>query len=117
MRYDLTASARQLAHQAGTLLVNIAGIAHDSSDIRLAALAEALLEQVEGTGIDILTLEFASEGLVALVDDSGSEEPVCPAAFGRLVRRLSFDLLGDPLELKVRFVEPSPAPAARSRVA
>lgn len=117
MRYDLTAAARNLAHQAGARLTSIAGIAHDSSNPLLSALAEALQETAEGTGVDILSLEFAGEFLVATVDDAAAEEPLCPAAFGRLVRRLAFDLLGTPLELKVRFVEPTPVPVARPRVA
>lgn len=116
MTYDLTAAARQLAQQAGRL-AGIPGIAHDTTDIRLTVLAEALLEKVEGTGIDILSLAFAGDALVATVDDTAAEEPLCPAAFGRLVRRLSFDLLGDAPQLRVRFVEPASAPAARARVA
>lgn len=112
MEIQITAAARLLAVQAGARLTVTPGVAYDTADPKLAAMAGALLEQVEGTGIDLLCLRREGETLFAQVDDSQAEEPLCPAAFHRVVRRLSHDLLGEVwdgrLVAEVRTAGPGP---------
>lgn len=95
MQSVITAVARVIAMEAGAELRVLPGTAHNTSDRSLSILAEALLRQMAGTGVDLLSVERHGTRLVAEVDDSEAEEPLCPAAFRRVVRKLSYDLLGE----------------------
>lgn len=84
-------------------------VAYDTADSCLSIMAEALRRQVEGTGIDLLSLHREGSTLTARINDAEAEEPLCPAAFDRVVRRLSYQLLGEVWSGRVIF-EPTAAP-------
>lgn len=94
MDNKLTTAARAFAKQNGIRCAVAAGVAYDITDNALGVMAEALLKLVRGTGINLLSLRRDGDTLVAEVNDAQAGEPLCPAAFHRVVRKLSCDLLG-----------------------
>ncbi len=94
MENTLTTAARSFALENGARCIIKAGVSYDTADSALRTMAEALLERVRGTGIDLLALHLDGDTLVASVDDSEAEEPLSPLAFHQVVRKLSYELLG-----------------------
>jgi hypothetical protein len=116
----LTAVARVMALENGAAFTVVPGVAYDVSDAALGAMAQALLERFDGTGIDLVALERQGSTLVAHINEDMADEPLCPAAFDRVVHRLSYDLLGEVWAGKVKptfTFTPSPIPAPLVRVA
>lgn len=108
----ITAIARVLAMESGARLTISPGIAYNTADGALRTVAEALERQVAGTGIDILSLHRKGETLVAVVDESQAVEPLCPAAFHRVVRRLSYQLVGEVWDGSLALVDQAPTSVA-----
>jgi predicted glycoside hydrolase/deacetylase ChbG (UPF0249 family) len=108
----ITAIARVLAMESGARLTLSPGIAYNTEDGALRTVAEALERQVAGTGIDILSLYREGETLVAVVDESRAEEPLCPAAFHRVVRQLSYQLVGEVWDGSLALIDQAPTPVA-----
>lgn len=77
------------------MLMTTVGAVYDTTDSALHVMADALLKRVEGTGINLLVLRREGTTLEATVDDSQADEPLCPMAFAGVVRKLSYDLLGE----------------------
>lgn len=119
MKDVLTTAAHMITAEAGARLILTPGVAYDTTDSALSVMAGALLRQMEGTGIDLLALRRDGTTLIAEVSDDLADEPLCPAAFHRVVRRLSHDRLGEVWdgEFVVADTGPVKSPAARSRVA
>jgi|GEM_PF-3478164 len=113
MKDLVVAAAQGLAVANGAAFVVVPGAVYDAADSDLAALAQALLTKVAGTGIELTSLRRVGSTLYAGINDSAAEEPLCRLAFGRVVRRLSFDLLGEAWDAHVTFAPVgTPAPAA-----
>lgn len=113
-----TAIARVIAMEAGATLVVTTGFGYDTTDSALGLVAGALLEPLTAAGIDLLAVRREGGTLLAQVDESQAEEPLCPAAFNRVVRQLSHRLLGQVWNGKFTAVPESvPAPAVAARVA
>lgn len=91
------------------------GAAYDTTDSALRAMAEALLKQVEGTGIRLLAICREGATLEAIVDDGQADEPLCPMAFARVVRKLSHALLGEVWEGRL-LIDLTPAPTPEPAV-
>lgn len=77
-------------------------ISYDTTDVDLARLVEALAWQVQSTGIELLSVEReGATDLVVEIDETRAEEPLCPGAFVRVVRRLSRQLLNEVWEGRI----------------
>ncbi|HYF76900.1 MAG TPA: hypothetical protein VD973_07205 [Symbiobacteriaceae bacterium] len=114
----LTAVARVMAMENGASFAAVPGVAYDLTDPALDTMAQALLQQFAGTGLDLRSLRREDATLVADVDETHADEPLCPAAFNRVVHRLSYNLLGQVWEGKLEIVTPSvPAPVELVKVA
>ncbi|HYF91438.1 MAG TPA: hypothetical protein VD969_04250 [Symbiobacteriaceae bacterium] len=94
MKDVLTAAARVMAMENGASFTAMPGVAYDLTDCALSTMARALLGQFDGTGIDLISLGRTGDTLVARIDEAAAEEPLCPLAFDRVVRKLSWQLLG-----------------------
>ncbi|HWI53668.1 MAG TPA: hypothetical protein VNT01_16145 [Symbiobacteriaceae bacterium] len=94
MKDVLTAAARVMAMENGASFAAMPGVAYDLTDAALGTMARALLKQFDGTGIDLLSLEREGDALVAAINEDLADEPLCPMAFDRVVRKLSWDMLG-----------------------
>lgn len=115
MKDVLTAAARVMALENGASFAAAPGVAYDRTDNRLGTLVRALLERLAPTGVDLLRVEREGSTLVAHVDEANADEPLCPAAFNRVIHRLSHELLGEVWEGKL--VPPSTLAAVLVRVA
>lgn len=113
MKEVITAVAHVIALETGAPFTTVPGVAYDCADNALGTLAGALLKQVAGTGIDLLSLRRQGSTLVAIVNEDQADEPLCPAAFNRVVRRLSHQYLGEVWEgrFEVESGTPVPVPA------
>lgn len=107
MENQVATQARLLAARAGAQFALMPSAAYDTSDPRLAILAEALLPRIAAVGANLSSLRWENNVLVAQVNDDQAEEPVCPGAFARMVRQLSYTLLGEVVE--GRLAAPAPA--------
>jgi hypothetical protein len=112
---DWLAIAQTLALENGAGYAVTPGALYDRTDASLAIMAEALLRHMEGTGIDLLALRREGFTLIAEVDDAAAGEPLCPAAFNRVVRKLSHALLGEVWDGRLLVVDPS-GPVAGEQV-
>lgn len=115
---NITTVAYTIARQAGASLVITPGVAYDITDTALATLAGALQERIAAVGADLISLDRHGARLTACVDDRGADEPLCPNAFHRVVRRLSYELLCEAWDGVLTTAEPTPTqPGATARVA
>jgi hypothetical protein len=118
MKDVLTAVARVMALENGATFSVVPGAAYDMTDAALAAMAQALLERFDGTGYDLLALEREGSTLVAHINEEMADEPLCPAAFNRVVHGLSYRLLGEVWSGKLEAAfTPVTVPATLVRVA
>jgi hypothetical protein len=101
MQAVTTEIARVFALESGAELIIRPGVAHDTTDAPLRVVVAALLERLEGTGALLVAAERAGSTLVVSIDETEADEPLCPAAVTRVVRRLSYDLLGETWEAEL----------------
>ena len=94
MKDVLTAAARVMAMENGASFAAMPGVAYDLTDAALSTMARALLDQFKGTGIDLVSLHRTGDALAARINEAMADEPLCPMAFDRVVRKLSWQLLG-----------------------
>lgn len=102
-----TAIAQVLALENGAPLTIISGVACDPSNPVLVRMAEELAVRLSGVGIELLSLRLEEEVLVAVVDEESAEEPLCPAAFRRVVRDLSYRLTGQVYDTRIEEASPT----------
>lgn len=95
MQNVITAVAQVLALESGARFESLAGTAMSPRDGALHSVAAALTSRFEAAGIDVLAYRLQEGLLTATVDEGGAPEPLCPAAFARVVRELSFRLVGE----------------------
>ena len=118
MKDALTAVSRVMAVENGASFAVMPGVAYDLTDAALGTMARALLAQFEGTGIDLLSLHREGDALAANINEDLAEEPLCPMAFDRVVRKLSWTLLGQVWTGRLNIATtPTPAPQELVRVA
>ncbi|MFZ5827345.1 MAG: hypothetical protein ACOY94_23850 [Bacillota bacterium] len=109
MKDVITTVAQVLALENGASLTVTAGVACDMTNPALVRMAHELAGRLEPVGIDLQALHLAGETLIARIDESKAEEPLCPNAFRRVVRDLSYRLYGRVFE--GRILEAAPATA------
>lgn len=118
MKDALTAAARVMAMENGAGFAAMPGVAYDLTDAALGTMARALLKQFEGTGIDLLSLQRDENELVARINEDTADEPLCPMAFDRVVRKLAWDTLGQVWTGRLDIATtPAPVPQELVRVA
>ncbi|HWI62743.1 MAG TPA: hypothetical protein VNT75_12935 [Symbiobacteriaceae bacterium] len=118
MKDLLTAVARVMAMENGAGFAAMPGVAYDLTDSALGTMATALLKQFAGTGIDLLSLHREGDALVARINEDLADEPLCPMAFDRVVRKLSWSLLGQVWTGRLDIATtPTPVPQELVRVA
>lgn len=110
---EIISAARSLAMANGTAFAVVTGVAYDWADADLALLVPVLLERLQAIGVDLISARREGDLLVATVREDEAEEPLCPAAFDRVVRAESCRLLGEPWGGVFTVAAPAPAPAAR----
>lgn len=115
MKDVITAVARVFALENGAALAITAGIGCDQTNPVLVRMAEDLSERLGSVGIDLQALWLEGETLVARIDESQAEEPLCPVAFQSVVRNLSYTLAGQ--VWSARMEEAAPAVTKLSPVA
>lgn len=91
----LTQAARLLAASAGAEFSTEPGVAFDTADPGLTAMTPVLAERLAAVGATLLAVIRTETGLAAWVADDQAEEPISPAAFQSVVRRLAWSLLGE----------------------
>lgn len=116
MMDKLTKLAMELALGNGAGCAVVDEPAYDRSDRRLAAMAQALLERCASAGYDLLALRREGSSLTVSINEDRADEPLCPRAFDRVVRDLSWRLLGEVWEGKL-VVTFTPAPRELTQVA
>lgn len=112
MKEVITAVAQIIALETGAQFHTVTGVAYDCTDAALGTLAEALLKQAAGSGVDLLSLQREGTTLVAHINEDAAYEPLCPAAFSRVVRRLSQQFLGEVWEGRFEVTTDSRVPVA-----
>ena len=95
MNDALTKAARTLAARAGAEFAAEPGVAHDTTDPGLSILTAALAERLAAVGATLIAAARTEGGLAAVVADEQAGEPISPAAFQSVVRRLAWSLLGE----------------------
>ncbi len=108
----ITTVARVLAMESGAQLTLTPGVACTPATPALRTMADALLELLAPTGVELLALRLDGSTLTAEVREDAAEEPLCPAAFHRVVRSLSYRLLGEVWDGRLEVVTPEAAPAS-----
>lgn len=103
----MTAVAQILALENGTALAITAGVACDVRNPVLVRMAETLSERLGAVGINLLALRLEGDTLVAHIDERAAEEPLCPVAFRSVVRSLSYQLTGYPLDARIEEATPA----------
>ncbi|HLN60144.1 MAG TPA: hypothetical protein VK464_01235 [Symbiobacteriaceae bacterium] len=118
MKDKLTTLARVMAMENGAAFAAAPGSVYDRTDTHLAAVAQALLKRLAGTGCELLSVRREGSVLTASINEDGADEPLCPRAFDRVVHDLAWRLLGEVWEgkLAVSFT-PAPAPLEWTQVA
>lgn len=116
MKDVITAIARVIAMENGAVFAVTPGVAYDPTDAKLRTMADALLERVAGTGIDLLALRCEGATLVAAINDDLADEPLSPMAFHHVVRNLSYKLLGEVWDGRLE-LPATPAPSVLVKVA
>lgn len=101
MRDVITTVAQILALENGASLTVTAGVACDMTNPALVRMARELAGRLGPAGIDLRALHLTEETLVARIDESKAEEPLCPNAFRRVVRDLSYRLYGRVFEGRI----------------
>lgn len=117
MENTLTTAAQAFAQENGVRCIITPGVRYDTTTPGLATVAEALLKRVQAADADLLALDLEGDTLVARVDDARADEPLCPAAFNRIVRQLSYDLLGQVWTGRLAPEPASPVATELTRVA
>jgi len=85
-----------------SLMMERPKVGYDTTDADLVKLVEALAWQVQSTGIELISVQRSgATSLVVEIDETRTEEPLCPGAFGRVVRRLSHQLLNQVWEGRI----------------
>jgi hypothetical protein len=115
MKDMLTAVARVMAMENGAGFAAMPGVAYDLTDGALATMAEALTQRLAPIGVDLLSLDREGDLLMARINEDLADEPICPMAFDRVVRQLSYSLLGAVWQGKLAY-DSTPAPAQRELV-
>ncbi len=104
----MTAVAQVLAQENGATLQVNQGFACSPALPLLGVIGSELADRMEPVGIALLDLRLEGETLIATIDESEAEEPLCPNAFHRVVRELTYRLCGQVWETRI---EEATAPA------
>lgn len=110
MKDVITTVSQVLALENGTSLTVTARVACDMTNPALVRMARELAGRLGPVGIDLLALHLTNETLVARLDESKAEEPLCPNAFRRVVRDLSYRLYGRVFEGRIAEAAPATVP-------
>lgn len=107
MKDVITAVARVFALENGASLAVTTGVACDPTHPVLTRIAGELSERLGSVGIDLQALWLDGESLVAQIDESQAEEPLCPFAFQGLVRKLSYQYTGQVWDARIEDATPA----------
>jgi hypothetical protein len=107
MKDVITAVAQVFALENAASLDVRAGVACDVTNPVLVRLAGDLSERLESVGIDLQALWLEGETLVARIDESQAEEPLCPFAFQGVVRKLAYALTGEVWNARIEAATPA----------